>query len=123
MSNTDVVNTYLHAFTSGDVPAAVDCLTEDFTFNGPVVQASSRAEFVEGSQMAAMIADGYEVLEQVEDGDTVVSLYNFKVKAPATPGSFTISEWNTVRDGKVTSARVVFDTAAMGALMPESPAE
>jgi hypothetical protein len=29
-----------------------------------------------------------------------------------------MAEWNTVRDGKLASARLIFDTAAMAALMP-----
>ena len=123
MPNADVVNQYLNAFTAGDVDGAVGCLTDDFTFDGPILQASGKDQFAEGSQMAAAIADGYEMIQQVEQGEVVVSLYNFKVKAPATPGSFTITEWNTVRDGKVASARIVFDTAAMGALMPDMSQE
>ena len=31
-----------------------------------------------------------------------------------------MAEWNTVRDGKLASARLVLDTAALAALMPGS---
>jgi hypothetical protein len=31
-----------------------------------------------------------------------------------------MAEWNSVRDGKLASGRLIFDTAAMAALMPAS---
>jgi hypothetical protein len=31
-----------------------------------------------------------------------------------------MAEWNSFRDGKLASARLIFDTAAMAALMPGS---
>jgi hypothetical protein len=48
----------------------------------------------------------------------VCSIYDFEIETPAGSGSVTMSEWCTVRDGRLTSARLVFDTAAFNALMP-----
>ncbi len=50
----------------------------------------------------------------------MVSIYEFEVGPPATPGSVLMMEWNTLRDGKVASGRLVFDTAQFAALMPQS---
>jgi hypothetical protein len=44
------------------------------------------------------------------------------LKTPAGKGSVLVSEWNTVRDGKVTSAPLVFDTAAFRSLVPQPEA-
>jgi hypothetical protein len=51
-----------------------------------------------------------------------IFFYEFQVGSHATPGSVVMSEWCTVRDGLLASARLVFDTAAFGKLMP-APAE
>ncbi|GMQ85858.1 MAG: hypothetical protein BMS9Abin07_1426 [Acidimicrobiia bacterium] len=119
MSNAAVVRTYLDAFTSGDIDGAMDLIADDFSFAGPIVQSEGKQAFVEGSQAAQAIAKGYTMLRQFEDGDDVVSLYEFELGAPATPGTVLMSEWNTVRHGKLTSARLVFDTAQFSALMPQ----
>ena len=85
----------------------------------PILQSEGRAAFIEGSKTAQAIAAGYKMLRQFEDGDEVVSIYEFELGPPATPGRVLITEWNTVRDGKLASARVVFDTAQFAALMPQ----
>jgi hypothetical protein len=66
------------------------------------------------------MANGYTMLRQFESGDEVVSIYEFELGPPATPGTVLMTEWNTVRDGKLASARLVFDTAQFAALMPQS---
>ncbi|MDX6391054.1 MAG: hypothetical protein QOJ73_2117, partial [Streptosporangiaceae bacterium] len=48
------------------------------------------------------------------------SFYDFKIETPAGAGSIPMAEWNSFRDGKLASARLIFDTAAMAALMPGS---
>ena len=58
------------------------------------------------------------MVRQWSEGDEVCSVYEFKVETPAGAGSITMAEWATVRDGKLASARVIFDTAALAALMP-----
>jgi hypothetical protein len=63
---------------------------------------------------------GYEMHRQWVDGDAVCSIYDFKIETPAGAGSIPMAEWNTVRDGKLASARLLFDTPAMAALMPAS---
>jgi hypothetical protein len=52
--------------------------------------------------------------------DGVCSIYDFDVETPAGSGSVVMAEWNVVRDGRIASARLVFDTAAFAALMPSS---
>lgn len=120
MSSAAVVRSYLDAFTSGDIDGAMALLADDFSFAGPMVQSEGKQEFVEGSQAAQAIAKGYTMQRQFEDGDDVVSIYEFELGAPATPGTVLMIEWNTVRDGKLASSRLVFDTAQFVALMPQA---
>ena len=108
MSGADVFQSYLERFTSGDVDGAAELLSEEFTFVGPILQANGKAEFLAGSA-------GLQV-----DGDEVCSVYDFKIETPVGAGSIPMAEWSVVRDGKLVSSRLLFDTAAMTALMPAS---
>ena len=118
MSIADVFGSYLDRFTSGDISGAAELLTDDFVFNGPMLQAEGKEAFLAGAAGLAPFVRGNEMLRQWVDGDEVCSVYNFKIETPAGSGSITMAEWATVRDDKLASARVIFDTAAMTALMP-----
>ncbi len=52
------------------------------------------------------------------EGDEVCALYDFHIETPAGAGSVYMSEWSVVRDGKLASSRLLFDTGAFMALMP-----
>lgn len=118
MKPVAVVNEYLDAFTGGDLETAFALVADDFVFEGPMLESRGKPAFVEGASGLAPIVRGHTVLRQFADGDEVCSVYDFHVETPAGAGSVTMTEWNHVRDGKLTSARVVFDTAAFAALMP-----
>jgi ketosteroid isomerase-like protein len=115
-----VFREYLDRFTTGDLEGARDLLAEDFSFHGPMLQAEGRDAFLEGASGLGPIVRGNEMLRQWEDGEEVCSVYEFKVETPAGAGSIPMTEWVRVRDGKLVSARVIFDTAQMAALAPAS---
>lgn len=118
MSNAEIFRSYLERFTSGDRIGAAELLTDDFCFHGPILESQGKAAFLDGSAGLVPIMRGAEIRRQWEDGDEVCSFYDFKIETPAGAGSIAMAEWNTVRDGKLASARLVFDTAAMQAFMP-----
>ena len=120
MSIADVFRTYLERFTAGDADGAADLLVDEFTFSGPVLQANDKAEFLAGAASLGPIVRGCEMHRQWVDGDEVCSFYDFKIKTPVGAGSIPMAEWSVVRDGKLVSSRLVFDTAAMAVLMPAS---
>jgi predicted SnoaL-like aldol condensation-catalyzing enzyme len=113
-----VVVGYLDAFTNGDVEAARAFVADDFSFHGPMLQVEGKDAFFDGAGGLAPMLRGYRLLRQWEDGDDVCSVYELNVESPAGRGSVVMSEWNTVRNGQLTSARLLFDTPAMQALMP-----
>lgn len=117
-SPADVVNAFLTAFSSGDLDTAYGLVADDFVFRGPMLQSDGKQAFVDGSQGLAPIVRGHRMLRQFVDGDDVCSIYEFHVETPGGAGSVTMCEWNTVRDGRLASTRLVFDTAAFSALMP-----
>jgi hypothetical protein len=118
MSNADVFQSYLERFTAGDVEGAAEYLVEDFRFEGPVLTANSRADFLAGAAQLGPIVRGCEMHRQWVDGDQVCSIYDFKIETPLGPGSIPMAEWSVVRDGQLVSSRLLFDTATMAALMP-----
>jgi hypothetical protein len=118
MSNADVFQSYLERFTAGDVEGAADYLVEDFSFEGPLLRANSRADFLAGASQLAPIVRGCEMHRQWVDGDQVCSIYDFKIETPLGAGSIPMAEWSVVRDGRLVSSRLLFDTATMAVLMP-----
>ena len=117
-SPSQVFTDYLSAFTSGDMETAQSLIADDFAFNGPMMQVEGKQAFFAGITQLTPIIRGFKMLRQFEDGDEVCSIYDFEIETPAGAGSVTMSEWCTVRDGRLASARLVFDTAAFNALMP-----
>ena len=118
MSNIDVFRTYLERFSGGDVAGAAELLDDEFTFDGPILQSKGKAGFLAGSQAAAQMARGCEIRRQWVDGDEVCSVYDFRMETPAGAASIPMAEWSVIRDGKLVSSRLIFDTGAMAALMP-----
>ena len=118
MSGADVFRSYLERFTAGDADGAAELLDDEFSFHGPILQANSKAEFLAGSAALGPIVRGCAFHHQWVDGDDVCSIYDFKVETPLGAGSIPMAEWSVVRGGKLVSSRLLFDTAAMAALMP-----
>lgn len=118
MSNAEIFRTYLTKFTSGDRDGAARLLTDDFRFDGPMLRSEGKAAFLEGSAGLCPIMRGADVHRQWEEGDELCSIYDFRIETPAGAASIPMAEWNTFRDGKLASARLIFDTAAMAAVLP-----
>jgi len=118
MSIADTFQSYLERFTSGDVEGAAELLDDSFTFHGPMVQAHSKAEFLASTGGLVPVARGYEMHRTWADGDEVCAIYDFKIETPVGAGSIPMAEWSVIRDGKLVSSRLLFDTAAFAALMP-----
>lgn len=119
MSNAAIFEQYLDPFTSGDVDGAAGLLDESFTFHGPMVQADNKADFLAGTEGLLPIVRGYQMHRAFTDGDEVCAVYDLNVATSAGTGSVAMAEWAVVRDGKLVSSRMLFDTAAFAALMPQ----
>ncbi len=117
MSNADIFRTYLERFTGGDVEGAAELLAVGFAFDGPILQAKDKAEFLAGSTAAAAMARGCTIHHQWVDGDDVCSFYDFEIQTPAGVVAIPMAEWSVISDGKLVSSRLLFDTAAMAAPM------
>lgn len=107
-----VVAQYLSALAGSDLDRARGLLADDFTFRGPGMQrAVDRETFLsEFGGKYDHVAD-LRVLRQAENDGHVASLYELDARTPHGATTFLMTEWNTVRDGRIESALLVFDTA------------
>jgi ketosteroid isomerase-like protein len=113
-----VVTEFLTALYSGDIDRARDLVADDFTFRAPLVEAvaAKEAYFAEAPEKMQFVR-GCRVLRQWHDADAgeVSSVYELDIETPAGAASMRMSEWHTVRDGRLTSTVMIFDTAARAA--------
>jgi hypothetical protein len=114
---TEVVNQYLSSFYSGDFTRAAATLAADFSLEGPLLRVDGRDAYLDGAQRLRPVVRGH-LLRQWHDDAEVCSIYRVYLHTPAGSGSVVMSEWHTVRNGRVIKANVVFDTAPFRALMP-----
>ena len=78
MTAAQVVNDYLVAYTAGDVETAASLVSEDFSFQGPMQMTVGREGLSKMVAHVAANARGCRLLRQLQDGDDVSSLYEFK---------------------------------------------
>jgi YHS domain-containing protein/ketosteroid isomerase-like protein len=112
-NSAQVVTEYLTAYASGDVDRTMSLVTDDFALRMPsqqVAGADARDEIAALVAHIAPYARGYQMIRQWEDGDEISSFYELKLEAPGGLVSMPISQWDTVRSGKLRSSFMVFDT-------------
>ena len=90
-----------------------DVLADDVTFNGPLVQWTGKAEFLEGFKQMAEGFGGIRMLKQFEDGDEVCSIFEMDMNTPKGPITANMSEWVKVSNGRITKAMLHFDPRAL----------
>jgi ketosteroid isomerase-like protein len=113
----DIATAYLTAFYDGDHELAASLVSDDFRFDGPFLQVNSKAAFFEGAAGLLPIVRGHTLRRQWADGDEVCSVYDVNLETPTSSGTVLMSEWHTVRHGKLAQGRVVFDTRQFNALV------
>lgn len=115
-----IVSGYLEAFYRGNFPAARRLIAEDFAFRGPFLQVEGAEEFFAGAEGLRRIVRGHRPIRQWVNGAEVSTLYEVQLETSAGTGSVLMSEWDTVLDGTVASAWVVFDSGVFRKLVPQA---
>jgi hypothetical protein len=113
-----IAEDYLTAFYTGDFGRARDLVAETFAFSGPFLQAEGRDAFFDGAQGLKNIVRGHRTVRQWSDGEDVCTVHEVELQTPAGQGVVLMSEWHTVREGRLAAGQVVFDTARFRALLP-----
>lgn len=109
MSAIETVNRYLQALEGSEDPFVY--LADDFEFHGPLLQANSKAEFMQGLAAMGPMQPQIEMLRQFEEKGEVCSIYHFIVGT--TP--IVMAEWAVVKNERIVSQRLIYDTKAFEA--------
>jgi ketosteroid isomerase-like protein len=111
MKAMDLIKRYYSAFDSHDFGRVRELMCDDFRFTGPMMEARSPEELF--SKMKEFDCDFKNTLLQiVESGNTVAALFDCEFSRPFR-ATIRMSEWFTIREGKIASANLVYDTRQM----------
>ncbi len=106
---TDIVRAYCDAFAAKDMQSLRSLLSDDFSFQGPMMTSDGADKFVEQMRNFPFQAR-FEDSRMVVEGENVVHMFDFVVTAPVE-GSVRMCECFEVTNGKIHSSRLYFDTA------------
>jgi hypothetical protein len=102
----EVAATYFDAWRAGDFDTLRAILADDATFDGPLGQARSADECVEGLRRMSKIMTGITVRKTFVDGSDVLTWFDLHT---ADTDPLPTVNWRHVENGKITAIRVTFD--------------
>jgi len=108
MGGKETVTEYLDAFFGGspDLDTIRTLLTDDFTFEGPMMTASSADDFIKQLKgMDSNMEMRAEIHYLVDDGDRVAALYDFL----GPTGKISFAEWYWVKGDKISAIKLHYD--------------
>lgn len=87
-----------------------DVITEDMTFDGPLMKFNGAKEYVESTKQFLQMHRATRMLKQFENGNDVCSIYEMDVATPAG-GMITLEvvDWVQVANGKVAKQKIFYD--------------
>jgi hypothetical protein len=98
---------YFRAWKARDFAGFRSILADDVTFTGPLGQAASADECVEGIWGMSQIMTGIVVRKIFVNGPDVLTWFDLHTKVTKDP--LPVANWSHVRDGKISSIQVTFD--------------
>ena len=110
-SATETFNRYLTAFSEGPagIESAAALLDDAFHFDGPMLQAETKREFLQGLQAMGAMQPSFKMLRQFADGDHVCSVYEFSAGGPAV----VMADWAEIKAGKIVRQKLIYDSVKM----------
>jgi len=106
------VNAFLE-LTSGagaDIAAAMDLLTDDVQFIGPLMQTSGKDEYASLLRQLSPTHAAARVLQQFVQDENVCSIDEFVLRTPSGgPLTLVMAEWFRLQGGKIAEHRVFYD--------------
>jgi ketosteroid isomerase-like protein len=115
MDTKQLIETYHAAWTSGDFATARRCLADDLDFRGSIDSFDKADDFVAALTQFRGMLRGVTVLMSCVDGEGAALLYDCDTPTPA--GVIRTAEFFRTRNGKIVEIRLVFDAAALRAMM------
>lgn len=107
MSNSDILKQFYAACAIPDPKACRKLMRDDFTFNGPMMKASSADEMIARTQQMGT-AMTFTDITMAEVGDTVLAFYTCTMG----PMSMRCAERVAFKDGCLQSSECIYDASA-----------
>ena len=117
MDARTVVDRFFTAYYTGDVGAARDTITDDFSLYGPFATCRNPEEFFELAKGLLQIVRGHRVLRWVTEGSNVSALYEIMIQGRSGVRPLTTGGWFTVKDGRVSCGTLLYDSEAFHAIL------
>jgi ketosteroid isomerase-like protein len=115
MDTRQLVETYYHAWTTGDIARARGCLADDLDFRGSIDTFNSADDFVASLKQFQGMLRGVTMLQGFFDEKGAALLYDCDTVSPA--GVIRTAEFFAVQNGKIAEIRLVFDATELRKLM------
>ena len=115
MSARRLIETYHQAWTTGDFDAARRCLADDLDFQGSIDTFHRADDFVRALKGFQGMLRGVTLLTSLFEREGAALLYDCDTATPA--GVIRTAEFFSIKDGKITGIRLVFDASELRKLM------
>lgn len=115
MDTKQVVTNYHNAWTGGDFEAARLYLADDLDFQGSVDTFHRADDFIVALTMFQKVLSRVDLIQSFYSESGAALLYDCNTMSPA--GMIRTAEFFSVRDGKISSIRLVFDATELQKLM------
>ena len=115
MDAKQVITNYHDAWTKGDMQTARLYLTDDLDFQGSIDAFRKADDFVIALTMFQTMLRGVNLIQSFFSESGAALLYDCDTMSPA--GVLRTAEFFTVKGGKITSIRLVFDATELRKLM------
>jgi hypothetical protein len=115
MDAKHVVTHYHKAWTGGDMAAARPCLADDLDFQGSIDAFRRADDFIVALTMFQKMLRSVNLIQSFYSESGAALLYDCDTMSPA--GVLRTAEFFTVKGGKITSIRLVFDATELRKLM------
>jgi len=115
MDTKQVVTNYHNAWTGGDFEAARLYLADDLDFQGSIDTFHRADDFIVALTMFQKMLSRVDLIQSFYSESGAALLYDCNTMSPA--GMIRTAEFFSVRDGKISSIRLVFDATELRKLM------
>jgi ketosteroid isomerase-like protein len=112
MSTRNVIETYFNQLKTGK--GWESQLADDVTFTSftsPIKQIAGKQAYIEATKRFYSTIQSFELRTLIVDGAHACALTRYQLKAPAGVFQSDVAEIYTVRDAKIASFGIYFDTA------------
>ncbi len=116
MNTRQLIETYHHAWTSGDFITARGCLADNLDFQGSVNTFSKAEDFIAVLTQFKQMLKGVTLLNSFYDKQSAALLYDCDSSSPA--GIIRTAEFLTVSNNKISAIRLVFDATELRKIVP-----